>query len=165
MSSLLSSPSKQASAAASAQGAISQQMIDQVEQYTTQQQQALRGAIGGLGANPYFGASQQINPSMYAINPNDTVSFGSQGPGTYSVPASQPTTPPQAQKPTNPNPKPPSGGSNPPSAPPAPPNPPPSPPQQPGAPRRTLPDDPAGPIGGPIAGPPRVINHPRTGGN
>ena len=83
-SSMFSSPSKQASAAASASGQEAQQVIGQLEQYTDQHQQQLRDAISGMGANPYFSAAQQLNPQAYYTNPSDTVTFGNAGGGGLS---------------------------------------------------------------------------------
>ena len=87
MSSLFSSPSKSANAAASAQQGISQQAINEAEQYVGQTEAQERGAISGIGDNPYFAAASSMNPANYAVNPNDTITFGSSGPGT-TVPTS-----------------------------------------------------------------------------
>lgn len=83
MGSLFSSPSKQAGQGASQVQGIDQNMINQLEQYTGQQQQALRGAVAGIGANPYFAAGQAMSPDAYRINPAQTQTFGTSGPGTY----------------------------------------------------------------------------------
>ena len=69
--------------AASGLGAQLQPIINQIEQYTGQQQQAERGAVAGLGENPYFMAAQAYNPSAYRVDPTMTQTFGSSGPGTY----------------------------------------------------------------------------------
>lgn len=58
-------------------------MLNQLESYVGQQQQAERGAIAGLGPNPYFAAAQQMNPGAYRVNPAQTQTFGASGPGTY----------------------------------------------------------------------------------
>ncbi len=128
MSSLFSSPSEQAQAAASATGAIDQNIINQIEGYTTGQQGQLRGAISGVGPNPYFDAAVQMSPSGYAVNPQYTATFGSSGPGTTlgtnnvflppasaAPPIAKPVTPPtQAPTPvpitTLPGPRQPVGG-------------------------------------------------------
>jgi hypothetical protein len=68
---------------ASGLGSQLQPIISQIEQYTGNQQQAERGAVAGLGENPYFEASQAYNPSAYRVNPNQTETFGATGPGTY----------------------------------------------------------------------------------
>jgi hypothetical protein len=60
MSSLFSSPSKQASQAASASEAISQQDIQQAENYVNTSEGQERGAIQGLGANPYIAAGNAM---------------------------------------------------------------------------------------------------------
>jgi hypothetical protein len=83
VSSLFSSPSKQAAQAASAEQGVSQQSIDQAEAYVSGQQQQERGAIQGLGDNPYFSAAQTLSPTP--VNPSNTVQFGSSGPGTTQV--------------------------------------------------------------------------------
>ena len=94
MSSLFSSPSKQATAAAQASQQISQQDIQQLEDYISGQQGQLRTAIGQQGPNPYFGAAQQLNPQAYYTNPNNTVTYGAQGPGTTSGRTSTQTSQP-----------------------------------------------------------------------
>lgn len=123
MGSLFSSPSKQANAAASASQGISQQDIAQLENYVSGQQQQLRGAISGLGPNPYFAAGNQMNPANYRINPADTVGFGSQGPGTQTVVASNPVqaNPYPSPQTTNPSPTPPANQPPPSTTPPTPP--------------------------------------------
>lgn len=84
MGSLLSSPGKQAQQGASGLQGVDQNIINQIEQYTGQQQQAERGAIAGIGKNPYFGAAQQMSPAPYAVNPNQTQTFGvAGGPGVH----------------------------------------------------------------------------------
>lgn len=90
MSTLFSSPQKSATAAAQASNQISQQDIQQLEDYVSGQQGQLRTAIGAQGPNPYFGAAQQLNPQAYYTDPTNTVNFGVSGPGT--VPANPFTT-------------------------------------------------------------------------
>jgi len=87
---MFSSNGKQAAQAAQGVAGATQGEVNQVEQYTTAQQQAARDAINGMGANPWFAAGQQLTPSAYAVNPQDTTTFGtSGGPGTI---AGAPTT-------------------------------------------------------------------------
>lgn len=104
MSGLLSSPGKQAQQGASGLQGIDQSTINQLEQYVGQQQQNERGAIAGVGANPYFTAAQAMNPSAYAVNPAQQQVFGSTGgPGTHMAaptsvslgPAAPPWKPPE----------------------------------------------------------------------
>jgi len=73
---MFSSNGKQAAQAASGVASADQNMINQTEQYTTQQQQAARDALNGMGQNPWFAASQSISPSAFQVNPNDTTTFG-----------------------------------------------------------------------------------------
>lgn len=130
---VFSSSGKQAQQAAANEGAIGQQMVSQIENYTTEQQQKLRDAIGGMGPNPYFSAAQQMSPSAYAVNPQGTATFGVSGPGTTTAQPNVSASPVQA------------------------------PPPQPGAvgmppnePRRPEPQPPQGlprPIGGPVGRP------------
>jgi hypothetical protein len=77
VTSMFSSPSKQAQAAASAQQGLSQQAIAQAEQYANQTATNEQNAIANVGANPYFGAAAQMNPGAYTVNPQNTVTFGS----------------------------------------------------------------------------------------
>ena len=78
----MGSSSKASQAASGEQGSL-QSVLNQLESYTGQQQQAERGAIAGIGANPYFAAGQKMNPDAYRMNPGQTQTFGSSGPGTY----------------------------------------------------------------------------------
>jgi hypothetical protein len=80
---LFQKPGQQASQGASQVQAMDQQMLNQLESYTGQQQQAERGAVAGVGANPYFAAAQSMNPGAYRVNPASTQTFGTSGPGTY----------------------------------------------------------------------------------
>ena len=82
MSNLFSSPSKQAQAAATAAGNETANTVGQIENYTNQQAANLQNAVANAGPNPYFGAAASMSPSGYAVNPNDTITFGSAGPGT-----------------------------------------------------------------------------------
>jgi hypothetical protein len=97
MGSMLSSPSKQASQASSAVQGQDAGEIAQYEQYVSAQEGQLRDAISQQ-TNPYFQAAKEMNPSGYAVNPKDVVSFGSSGPGTTSAKNS-------INGPTNPTPK------------------------------------------------------------
>jgi hypothetical protein len=113
MSDPFESPSKAASQAASQEQGISQQAVNQAEGYVSGQEQQLRGAISGLGPNPYFGAAASMSPAGYQVNPNDTQTFGqsnlppgleqgtpastsSQPTGAQGNPFSPPSGPPQA---------------------------------------------------------------------
>lgn len=113
MGSVFSSPSKQAQQSSSAVQGINSQDIAQAEQYVSQQQAALRTALGQQ-TNPYFEASAKMNPSGYGVNPHDTVTFGSNG---ITEPHNQAYPKPPRQTP-HPN-LPPPGvlGNNPPPAP------------------------------------------------
>jgi hypothetical protein len=83
MGSLFSNPGKQAQQGASGAQQNWQQIMNQLEQYVGQQQVAERGAIAGIGSNPYFDTAAKMNPSAYRVNPNQTQTFGTYGPGTY----------------------------------------------------------------------------------
>lgn len=91
---IFSSPSKQAQQSESAVQNSDEGMIQQYEKYVAQQEAQLRGAIGQQ-SNPYFTASAEMNPSGYAINPNDVVDFSSRGIKTPNTPTPKParTTP------------------------------------------------------------------------
>lgn len=113
MSSLLSSPSKQAQSAASAQQGISQQAIADAEKYVDTKSGELRGAIGGLGPNPYLEAGKTLAPNAYQVNPQHTQTStpGALPPGlTSGAPVMQPGTgappafPPRPPQQPNPNP-------------------------------------------------------------
>lgn len=77
---LFSSPSKQASSAASASEAISQQDITQAEDYANQSEGQERSAIASTGPNPYFGAAADQNPSNYTIDPTNVATFSTPAP-------------------------------------------------------------------------------------
>lgn len=94
MSSLFSSPSKEAGAAAQAEQGLTAADMQQLEGYVNQTEGQERGAIAGLGTNPYFQAAGNMSPSNYAVNPADTVTFSNQGPGTTASAPSSATTPP-----------------------------------------------------------------------
>jgi hypothetical protein len=81
---LFSSPGKSASQAASAVSGVTQQDIQQVENYENTTEGQERAAIANLGPNPYLTAAGQMNPAAYQVNPANTASFGNQGPGTTS---------------------------------------------------------------------------------
>lgn len=84
MSSMFSSPSKSAQQAASSVQGVDQGMLNQAIAQYNQEQQSARGAIAGLGQNPYFAAAQGMNPLNYRVNPQGTQTFGASGaPGTY----------------------------------------------------------------------------------
>lgn len=86
MSGLFSSPGKQAQQGASGYQAQAQNIISELEKYTGQQQQAERGAIAGIGANPYFQAATAMNPGAYRVNPGGVQTFGGTGgPGTFTA--------------------------------------------------------------------------------
>jgi hypothetical protein len=80
MSSLFSSPSKQASSAASAEQGISQQDIAQAENYVNTQEGQLRSAIPSGASNPYLNAASSVSPSTYKVDPANTVAFGNSAP-------------------------------------------------------------------------------------
>jgi len=75
MGAMFSSPSKQATAAAKGSQGISSQDIQQIEKYTQNQQAKLRGAISGLGPNPYFSAGSAMG-SPTQMSPTNMVNFG-----------------------------------------------------------------------------------------
>ncbi len=75
MGTMFSSPSKQATAAAKGSQGISSQDIAQMEKYVNNQQTKLRGAISGLGPNPYFSAGGAMG-SPTKMDPTNMVSFG-----------------------------------------------------------------------------------------
>jgi hypothetical protein len=102
MSGLFSSPGKAAQQGASGYQGQAQQIVDQIENYTGQQQQAERGAIAGVGPNAYFQAAEKMNPGPYAVNPGGVQTFGAPGgpgtrtaaPGLSTGPLPPPWTPP-----------------------------------------------------------------------
>lgn len=86
---LFSSPSDSAAQAASATAAADNAEIGQEEQYVSGAEGQLRGAIAGLGPNPYFTAPAAPAP----VNPGNTATFATPGPkGTstnlFAAPAS-----------------------------------------------------------------------------
>jgi hypothetical protein len=83
MSGLFSSPSQQAGKGSSAEMGQLQNIINQTESYVGQQQQSERAGVAGIGNNPYFSAAQNMSPTSYEVNPNQTQTFGATGPGTY----------------------------------------------------------------------------------
>jgi hypothetical protein len=104
MSGLFSSPGKSAQQGASGAEAIDQGLLNQIEQYTGQQQQAERGAIAGIGANPYFVAAETMSPTSYRVNPGDTTTFGTAGaPGTHLANPVTVATPAMPWKPSDPS--------------------------------------------------------------
>lgn len=125
----MGSPTKSGTQSGSGAQALNQQMINQLESYVGQQQQSERGAIAGLGPNPYFKAAEQMNPAAYKVNPGATQTFGSTGPGTYLENLSSITGQPKATETITGSPGGPPGGGGgkkapPPTAPPPVPNPP-----------------------------------------
>ena len=76
MSSVFSSPSKQAQSVSGAASANTSNEAQIAEQYISNADAATREAIAGLGANPYYGAAANMNPGAYAVNPSNTVTFG-----------------------------------------------------------------------------------------
>lgn len=90
MPGLFSSPSDNAAQAASATAAASNQEIGQEEQYVNQSEGNLRGAIAGLGPNPYF--SPPKPPA--AVDPKNTANFFSPAPGGANGAAPPPATAP-----------------------------------------------------------------------
>jgi hypothetical protein len=74
--SLFSSPSQNAAQAAQATASASDAQIAQEEQYVSGSEQQLRGAIAGLGPNPYFTAPA----APAAVNPANTTNFFSPTP-------------------------------------------------------------------------------------
>jgi hypothetical protein len=96
---LFSSPSKQAQQAGQAQQGLAQNEINQVEGYVSNAEQQQRGAIAGLGTNPYFGSSSGTGPlpTPTPVNPSNTANFGPNGaapstlPSGTVQPAAQPT--------------------------------------------------------------------------
>lgn len=114
MSSLFSSPSKQAQQAAQVSEQAAQTEIGSpgpvtvpnadgssttisptgsgVEGYVQQGEEAEQAAIAGLGENPYLAAAGSMNPSGYAVNPSSTVTYGAPTPpGGVTPTPSQPT--------------------------------------------------------------------------
>jgi hypothetical protein len=85
---MFSSPSKQAGQAASASQGISQQTIDQAENYNAQQQGQERSAIAGLGDNPYIAAADQLAQTPPKITPTaaNTSTFATPGPAGTTTP-------------------------------------------------------------------------------
>ena len=73
---LFQSPAQQASSAASAEQGISQQDIQQGENYVNQQEGQLRANIPSGAANPYLNAAASMKPSGYAVNPANTAPSG-----------------------------------------------------------------------------------------
>ena len=85
MPGLFSSPSQNASEAATATANASNAEIGQEEAYVNQSEGNLRGAIAGLGPNPYF--TPPAPPA--AVNPGNTAAFATPGPkGTTTAGAS-----------------------------------------------------------------------------
>jgi hypothetical protein len=80
VSALFQSPGSQAQSAATATAGLQNQEIQQLEGYTSGQEQQQRGAIAGLGANPYFGAAGNMSPAGYAVDPSKTASFSAPPP-------------------------------------------------------------------------------------
>jgi hypothetical protein len=82
---LFSSPSQQAQQAGQQAQQLSQNEINQEEAYVSNAEAQERGAIAGIGNNPYFGGSGGSNPNgspvgaPVALDPSDTVSFGPTG--------------------------------------------------------------------------------------
>ena len=105
MPGLFSSPSDNAAQAASATSSADNAEIQQEEGYVNSAEGNLRGAIAGLGPNPYFTPPTPPAP----VNPGNTTTFSTPGPkGTTTAGASsnlfaapQPTNlfaaPPQRQ--------------------------------------------------------------------
>lgn len=104
MEQLFQKPSPSASSGASGEMAQLQPILNQLEQYTGQQETLARGGIAGVN-NPYFGAAQQMSPAPYRVNPGQTQTFGTSGPGTYLANLSAKTaggaTPPWQPVPRN----------------------------------------------------------------
>lgn len=75
MSSLFSSPSKEASSAAAGSAAATDAEVQKVEDYVTKAQQNTRDAIAGLPASPYLAAAGNRSTAPYAVDPNNTVGF------------------------------------------------------------------------------------------
>jgi hypothetical protein len=119
LGSVFSGAGKQAQQAASGFQAVSQNLQNQMMDYTNNATANERGAISGL-SNPYYNA---VSPSLasYAVNPNDVNSFGqTPGPGDVSgnsviTPSTTPVTPlpGSGQNPTEP---PPYNAGNPPTS-------------------------------------------------
>jgi hypothetical protein len=92
---VFSSAGKQAGQAANASTNATNPQIANLEKYENTQLGNLRGGIAAVGPNPYFAASQQINPSSYAVNPSDTVNFSTPAaPNTITMgaPSGSPNT-------------------------------------------------------------------------
>jgi hypothetical protein len=88
LGSLFSSPGKQAQQAGSAQQALSQNEINQAENYVNNSEQNERNAIAGLGTNPYFGSGGSSPlPAPTKLNPSDVNVFGPNG-STGAAPSS-----------------------------------------------------------------------------
>lgn len=85
LTSMFSSPSKQASQVASAEQGLTAQDLALAKQYANQTATNEQTAIAGINGNPYFSAGASLSPSAYAVNPNDNLTFGANGPqGTSS---------------------------------------------------------------------------------
>lgn len=100
MSSLFSSPSKTATAAANAQQGISDKNVQQAEDYVNKTETQLRNAIPTGDSNPYFNAAGNMNPAAYKIDPGNTQSFQAPSMPSTGRDANQSTAqPPQALEP------------------------------------------------------------------
>lgn len=83
MGSLFSSPGKQAQQAATAEQGLTAQDLALAKQYANTTATNTQNVIAQMGPNPYFGAAANMSPSNYAVNPNDTTTFGvTSPPGT-----------------------------------------------------------------------------------
>jgi hypothetical protein len=80
MSSLFSSPSKTAEAAASGEQGVANNDTATAEKYVATTEGQERNAIASQGQNPYYAAAGTMSPSNYAVNPKDTVAFAAPTP-------------------------------------------------------------------------------------
>src|ERR1700691_2476885 len=119
MSSLFSSPSKQAQQAAQVSEQAAATEIGSpgpvnvpnsdgssttisptgsgLEGYVQQGEEAEQAAIAGLGESPYLAAAGAMNPSGYAVNPSSTVTYGAPTPpGGVTPSQAAPTVSPSA---------------------------------------------------------------------
>lgn len=102
LGSMFSSPGKQASQAAQGTEGAMMPVLQELQQYTSGEQEKQRGAVENMQPNPYFHAAQQLNPQAYYTNPNGTATFNATGspangltPGNTSVtPTGGPPPPP-----------------------------------------------------------------------
>ena len=86
MGALCSDPASNAAAAASATASADNAELAQEQSYVSGQEQQLRGAIAGLGPNPYFQPPNAPAP----VNPANTTNFFAPTPQGASPPQQSP---------------------------------------------------------------------------